>query len=109
MSIEILAGELAALSRSLDAAASEASTATLGMAAGSVAAAMPGSGSGSAMQQVAQAFDQNIRQFTDALNSDSDAATSSDADFERTDTHGDSQFAGQSWNNIDPAVNYGGK
>ncbi len=108
MSLEILHGELAELSRALDNAAAEVSPATLSGASGAVTAGMPGAAAGRVMQSAATTYETNLRRFVDALNSDATAASSSDADFNSTDSHGEGTFSNTAWNNIDSAVNYGG-
>lgn len=109
MSLEILNGELTQLSRALDSTAAEVAPATLSGAAGSVTAAMPGAAAGTVMQSAATTYDGNLRRFVTALNSDATAASSSDAAFNSTDSHGEAGFGKTDWNDIDSAVNYGGE
>lgn len=109
MSLEILNGELVELSRALDSTAAEVAPATLSGTAGSVTAAMPGAAAGQVMQSAATTYEANLRRFVDALNSDATAASSSDSDFNSTDSHGEGTFSNTAWNNIDSAVNYGGE
>ncbi|WP_311478454.1 hypothetical protein [uncultured Gulosibacter sp.] len=109
MSLEILHGELAEFSRALDNAAAEVSPATLSGAAGTVSTGMPGAVAGRVMQSAATTYETNLRQFVTALNSDATAASSSDADFNSTDSHGEATFDNTAWNEIDSAVNYDAK
>lgn len=107
MNLRVTSGDYANLSRDLDDAASEAATATLRQISSAVSDAMPGASAGDTMSDATTSFDDNLKEFADALTSDSEAAAKNDESFTATDKNSSDAFLPAVFDNISQALKYG--